>query len=150
MTFFDNFDNCGQFWKIRQLRFFFTILTISDNCGQFWQLRQLRIFFDNFDNCFYHFDNWKDNPGDFWHLRRWLQIWQLRTWICDNLFYLTINCDTGQHTQFLRWLFVQRFLYQPVSHQHPVKIRWTFRDFKLNNVQWTCWFTWKIPSRCCC
>ena len=26
----------------------------------------------------------------------------LRTWINDNLCYLTINCDTGQHSQFLR------------------------------------------------
>ena len=29
-------------------------------------------------------------------------IWQLRTRINDNLCYLTINCDTGQHSQFLR------------------------------------------------
>ena len=36
-----------------------------------------------------------------WHLRHWLQFWQLRTWIYDNLCYLTINCDTGQHSQFL-------------------------------------------------
>ena len=39
---------------------------------------------------------------DLWHLRHWLQYWQLRTWIHDNLCYLTINCDTGQHSQFLR------------------------------------------------
>ena len=38
------------------------------------------------------------------HLRHWLQYWQLRTWINDNLCYLTINCDTGQHSQFLRCL----------------------------------------------
>ena len=31
---------------------------------------------------------------DLWHLRHWLQYWQLRTWIHDNLCYLTINCDT--------------------------------------------------------
>ena len=37
----------------------FTILTIEDN-------------FHNSDNCFCHFDNWKDNPGDLWHLRHWL------------------------------------------------------------------------------
>ena len=68
-----------------------------DNC---WQ------FFDNFDNCFYHFDNWKDNPGDLWHLRHWLQFWQLRTWIHDNLCYLTIKSDTGQYSQFLRCLLL--------------------------------------------
>ena len=40
---------------------------------------------------------------DFRHftLRHWLQYWQLRTWINDNICYLTINCDTGQHSQFL-------------------------------------------------
>ena len=37
-----------------------------------------------------------------WYLRHWLQYWQLRTWNHDNLCYLTINCDTGQHSQFLR------------------------------------------------
>ena len=41
-----------------------------------------------------------------WHLRHWLQYRQLRTWILDNLCYLTINCDTGQHSQFLR-CFIQ-------------------------------------------
>ena len=44
----------------------------------------------------------KSNPRDLWHLRHWLQFWQLRTWIHDNLCDLTINCDTGQHLQFLR------------------------------------------------
>ena len=42
---------------------------------------------------------------DLWHLRHWLQYWQLRTWIHDNLCCLTINCDTGQHSQFLRCFF---------------------------------------------
>ena len=36
------------------------------------------------------------------YLRHWLQYWQLRTWINDNLCYLTINCDTGQNSQFLQ------------------------------------------------
>ena len=42
------------------------------------------------------------NHRDLWYLRHWLQYWQLRTWIHDNLCYLTINYDTGQHSQFLR------------------------------------------------
>ena len=42
------------------------------------------------------------NHGDLSHLWHWLQCWQLRAWINDNLCYLTINCDTGQHSQFLR------------------------------------------------
>ena len=62
----------------------------------------LECVIHNSDNWFCHFDNWKDNPGDLWNLRHWLQFWQLRTWIHDNLCYLTINCDTGQHSQFLR------------------------------------------------
>ena len=37
-------------------------------------------------------------------MRQWLQNWQLRTWINDHLCYLIINCDTGQHLQFLRCL----------------------------------------------
>ena len=80
-----------------------TILTILtffynfDNWLHFSQFRQL----------LFHFDNWIDNPGDLWHLRHWLQFWQLRTQIHDNLCYLTINCDTGQHSQFLRCLWIQ-------------------------------------------
>ena len=44
----------------------------------------------------------QDNPADLWQLRHWLQFLQLRTWIHDNLCYLTIKSDTGQHSQFLR------------------------------------------------
>ena len=75
------------------------MFTIVDN---FWQILTIDDNFHNLDNCFCHFDNWKYNPGDLWNLRHWLQFWQLRTWIHDNLCYLTINCDTGQHSQFLR------------------------------------------------
>ena len=53
----------------------------------------------------------KSNPRDLWHLRHWLQFWQLRTWIHDNLCDLTINCDTGQHSQFLRCFYLfMRFM----------------------------------------
>ena len=33
----------------------------------------------------------------------------LRTWIHDNLCYLTINCNTGQHSQFLQCFLWQHF-----------------------------------------
>ena len=33
-------------------------------------------------------------PRDLWHFRHWLQFWQLRIWIHDNLCCLAINCDT--------------------------------------------------------
>ena len=46
-----------------------------------------------------------------WHLRHWLQYSQLRTWIHDNLCYLTINCDTGQHLQFLRCFTITSQIY---------------------------------------
>ena len=85
-TFFYNFEN---FWQSLQ---FLSILTSFDNCRQFRQIIQLLL----------PFDNWKDNPGDLWHLRHWLQFWQLRTWIHGNLCYLTIKSDTGQHSQFLQ------------------------------------------------
>ena len=39
-------------------------------------------------------------------LRHWLQFWQLRTWIHDNLCDLTIKSDTGQHSQFLQCFFL--------------------------------------------
>ena len=54
--------------------------------------------------------NGKDNPSDLWHLGHWLQFWQLRTWIHDNLCYLTIKSDTGQHSQFLRCFVVCLFV----------------------------------------
>ena len=49
----------------------------------------------------------QDNPADLWQLRHWLQFLQLRTWIHDNLCYLTIKSDTGQHSQFLRCFILQ-------------------------------------------
>ena len=51
-----------------------------------------------------------DNPTDLWHLSHWLQFRQLRTWIDDNFCYLTINCDTGQHSQFLRCFSLVLFI----------------------------------------
>ena len=39
-----------------------------------------------------------------WAIVHWLQFWQLRTLIHDNLCYLTIKSDIGQHSQFLRCL----------------------------------------------
>ena len=50
----------------------------------------------------------KDNPRDLWHLRHWLQFWQLRTWIHDIVCCLTIKSGTGQHSQFLRCLLQQQ------------------------------------------
>ena len=51
----------------------------------------------------------QDNPAELWHLRHWLQFWQLRTWIHHNLCDLPFRSDTGQYLQFLRCLFVCLF-----------------------------------------
>ena len=46
---------------------------------------------------FYHFTMFDhlDNPGDLWHWRHWLKLWQLGITIYDNLYNLTIKSDTG-------------------------------------------------------
>ena len=92
------FDNVCHFWQ------FSTILTKLDD---FWQLKPfLTSWIWKFGNfvvltiltTFDNFDNDNDYPRD---LRHWLQFWQLKTWIRDNLCDLTIKSDTGQHSQFL-------------------------------------------------
>ena len=128
LTIFDNFDLFQQSWQFliisdnfQQSQQFLKILTIFYNFDKFWQfwpfLTILTIFktFDNLDNfyIFWQFWQFRQLLLPFWQLKRqswrlvtlerhWLQFWQLRTWIHDNLCYLTINCDTGQHSQFLR------------------------------------------------
>ena len=57
-------DNFWQFWQI------LTILTLYI-CWIFLQLRQFSTILTIE----------KTVPGDFWHLRHWLQFWQLRCWI---------------------------------------------------------------------
>ena len=71
--------------------------------------------------------NDKDNPRDLWHLRHWLQFRQLRTWIHDNLCYLTIKSDTGQSPQFLR-CFCQ---YLPARIAKKVKVWKRVVNFEL-------------------
>ena len=63
-------------------------MTILDN---FWTILTIETIFDK----------WKDSPGDstFETLSTILTIENLNS---VNHFYLTINCDTGQHSQFLR------------------------------------------------
>ena len=92
---FYNFDHFNHFWQFWQLWQFW----------QFWQQKRQQQ----------QHRQWQRQSKDLWHLRHWLQFWQLRTWIHDNLCYLTINCDTGQHSQFLRCfpfqgLFIQWIL----------------------------------------
>ena len=73
---------------------------------------------------------------DWWHLRHWLQLWQLRTWIHDNLCYLTINCDTGQHTQFLRCLCVIFVWDMNIVTLKQVKKLISKLTYKFNTKEW--------------
>ena len=111
LTIFDNFGKFWQFWPFLQFFTIFTILKFIYNFDYLWHFLQfltILTIIDNSYNCFYHFDNWKDNPGDLWHLR---QFFQLRIGIHDNLCYLTVTCDTGQHSQFVRCFVTNQLIW---------------------------------------
>ena len=99
MTIFDNFDDNFS-WQF--------LMTIFD--ANFLLQFLMTIFEDNFwwqfSANFQIFKKFSDFWKFLWHLRHWLHFWQLRTWIQANLCYLTINCDTGQHSQFLRCFLI--------------------------------------------
>merc|ERR1711888_535425 len=68
----------------------------------------MTIFDDNFlmtifDDLETIFDNWKDSPGDL-TFETLITILTIENLNSVNHSYLTINCDTGQHSQFLRCL----------------------------------------------
>ena len=88
MTIFDNFQQFWIFWQ------FWQFLKILDNFGQFWQLVRQSWRLDIWDTD-YNSDNWKPE----YH---------------DNLCYMTIKSDTGQHLQFL-----QCFRYISISRTYP-------------------------------
>ena len=94
MTIFDNF--CWQFWQIWQFLINFTIFDNFDFFDNFWRFMTILTIETIFDK-------WKDSPGDSTSetLSTILTIENLNS---DNHSYLTINCDTGQHSQFLRCL----------------------------------------------
>ena len=98
---------------LRTLRTLSTLITLStlSHCWHFF----LTIFDDNFfmtifdDNFLMKildyietiFDNWKDSPGDL-TCETLITILKIENLNSVNHSYLTINCDTGQHSQFLR------------------------------------------------
>ena len=47
------------------------------------------------------FDNWKDSPGGL-TFETLITILTIENMNSENHSYLIINCDTGQHSQFLR------------------------------------------------
>ena len=59
-------------------------MTISTFFLQFWQFLTIDDNFHNSDNCFCHFDNWKDNPGDLWHIDI-VMIVKLNFWPTNDL-----------------------------------------------------------------
>ena len=105
LTIFNNVDNFWQFWTILTISDnfwqFLTILTIYVNLNNFWQfLTILNIFkiftiliclqflqfltiddnFHNSDDCFCHFDNWKDNPGDIPDICHFFTLTHFEAW----------------------------------------------------------------------
>ena len=88
---------------------------------------------------------WPDQKKNFamlWHLRHWLQYRQLRTWINDNLCYLTINCDTGQHSQFLRCFFSKTFILR--LRQKWLNGQFSFDEWKVMKGN-----LWLVPAVKC-
>ena len=63
----------------------------------------LAMFMTIFDDIETIFDNWKDSPGDL-TFETLITILTIENLNSVNHSYLTINCDTGQHSQFLRCL----------------------------------------------
>ena len=87
---------------LRPLRHLIRVMKRHDLTGLFWcDSRDLWPLWHLFRVMRWP-DLTKKTFAMLWHLRHWLQYRQLRTWIHDNLCFLTINCDTGQHSQFLR------------------------------------------------
>ena len=61
----------------------------------------LMTIFDDIETIF---DNWKDSPGEL-TFETLITILTIESLNSVNHSYLTINCDAGQHLQFLRCLF---------------------------------------------
>ena len=74
----------------------------TDFCPSFLTL----IFDPHFLPLFFTliFDNLKDSTGDL-TFETLITILTIENLNSDNHSYLTINCDTGQHSQFLRCFF---------------------------------------------
>ena len=115
-NFYDSFDD--NFWW----QFLMTIF--NDNFWwQFWQFWKFLTNFDNFDifltifynslyllkfftteTIFDNFDNWEDSPWRLLTFETLIIILTNEMLNSDNQYYLTINCDSGPHLQFLQCL----------------------------------------------
>ena len=65
-----------------------------------------------------------------WLLRHWIYFWELRTWIHDNLCYLTIKSTTGQHSQFLRCFHKKDRFQQHKCSSITIDCCWKWRERK--------------------
>ena len=82
-------------------------------------------------------------PNDLWHLRDWLQFWQLRPWIHYNFCHLT-KSDTGQHLQFLQCLVQGVCFYAPPP---PILLE-TKNILYKNSIYWIGgWVVWRTWER---
>ena len=79
-----------------------TFETFDQSDEKTWPDQKKDNYKDKYKDKYKKQRQWQRQIIDLWHLRHWLQYWKLRTWIHDNLCYLTINFDTGQHSQFLQ------------------------------------------------
>ena len=68
------------------------------------------------------FDNLKDSTGDL-TFETLITILTIENLNSDNHSYLTINCDTGQHSQFLRCLQHELDFSGNVATKHPGDLR---------------------------
>ena len=88
-----------------------TILTISTmNYFAPWIFLQFFTIFDNFD----HIN--KDNPSDLWYLRHTLQFGQFRSWMHDNLCYLTIKGEAAFAIFGMFWSLMPKTRQRIVQH----------------------------------
>ena len=90
----------------------------------------------------------KGNFGDLWHLRHWLQFLQSRTWIHDNLCYLTIKSDSvleWQWTAFAILAMILHILKTAFDHPTPhldnmyVQNVWLLFCLQIVRIVHLCW-----------
>ena len=76
----------------------------------------------------------KDSPGDL-TFETMITILTIKNLTSVNHSYLTINCDTGQHSQFLRCLFsifdgvLLQVIYVKLKNASSADISYTFEYF---------------------
>ena len=107
MTFFDQ----NVWWQF--------LMTIFDNFWQFRQFWQFLIIFYNWDN----WDNFEKTVLETCDIETLIAFLTIENLNSDNYSYLTINWDTGQHSQFLRCLLQLLWKYHHYCHNNSSQNR---------------------------